>query len=69
MSTERSTEFLIEDMRTALSDMLTMPDFDGTLTTSVKRATIKRRARTLIKEVDQYEIENAKNRIREALKR
>lgn len=41
---------LIRDMRTVLSDMLTMPDFDGTLTTSVKRASVKRRARALIKE-------------------
>jgi hypothetical protein len=53
----RPTESLLNDMRDVLSDILTMPDFDGTLTTSVTRATIKRRARSLIKEVEQYEVE------------
>lgn len=40
----------VKAMQEVLADFLTMPEYDGTLTTSIARANIKRRARALLRE-------------------
>lgn len=44
---------MMEEMRGILADFLFMPEFDGTVETSIVRANAKRRARKFLHKLDE----------------